>query len=887
LKNASRRGARAVPFVGLSDERGVVTESFDLDRLPIAMTRTPFPIRYVVALCALLGTLAVPPLASGQEQGDPAALAVASPGPVLAGTVRDALTGAPIPSATVILQPESAGAFPGPVSGSAFATATRAAASDARGAYRFDRVPPGIYRVYASAFGYRPYSIVVELRGLGPTAVSLGLDAEPVALEPMRARGHARGPYEATYAFGGDAELARMLAADTRRRHYLTTDVRELTHADVVEAVTLGEPDVFRALQRLPGVTTRSDYTAELWTRGAPWAHTRVYFDGVPLFNPLHALGMVSGIGSSALGAAWFHPGARSAGIGEGAAGVVDLQSRRGSGAGELNAQGDLSLMTAGIALDQRVLEGRAGWMLSGRRTYLDWLADLAGRAAGREDSAFPYGFSEVAGRVDAWIGDRTFLEASGLWEADELSDGGIATVDPITTRWGNTLGRLTLGHRVRGLDVRTSVASSLHHGWVGQDETGVIPSSPTARRVGESRVQYVGISGTVSPEPASVAGPTWHLGYAVEHHSAGYYGPHALPIPRPSSWLSLPPARTDMATGSAALWWNSGLPMVAAWGERVWSPDERVALRAGLRLEAGDELQNTGPLRAAPRLSARYAPLPGLALSAGLARVYQYTQALAPGGVHLASLISTDVWLVAGPNVPAIRSDIASLGAEVWIAPGRVATVNTFLRHAGGVAAPDPRPGPLLDRPTFVTGENTAYGVEASVRQLVGPVTGTASYTLTRSRVTAEGLTFPSAAERPHVLDASLLFRATPSLRLGGAFTAATGVPFTRVIGNVQECDLQPGCDPARLPWSGEPHSLRAAHHASLDLLADWSTSVSGLEVGVYAQLRNVLGRENGTIYTGSDGDCTALGCASGELGNLHERGVPRLPVLGVRVRR
>jgi hypothetical protein len=302
----------------------------------------------------------------------------------IAGTVLDAGTGVPLPGATVMLQPELLGAFPaGPASGSPFTAAARAVVSDGAGAYHFDGLPAGIYRIYVTRYGYRPWSVVVELRFAGTSPVGIALEADPIPLQPLRPAAHARGPYESADAFATDVGAARLVAAEQRRRQFLTTDSRELTHADVVESVTLGEPDVLRALQRLPGVTTRSDYTAELWTRGAPWSHTRVYFDGVPLFNPLHALGIVSGIGSSAIGAVWFHPGSRPASMGEGAAGVIDLQSRRASGDGELNAHADLSLVSAGLALDQRVLDGRAGWMLAGRQTWMDWLTRLARHAGG------------------------------------------------------------------------------------------------------------------------------------------------------------------------------------------------------------------------------------------------------------------------------------------------------------------------------------------------------------------------------------------------------------------------------------------------------------------------------------------------------------------------
>jgi hypothetical protein len=811
----------------------------------------------------------------------------------IAGAIVDATTGAPVRGATVVLQPESAGAFPGPATGSAFTSATRAVASDADGGYRFDGLPSGVYRVYVTSLGYRPFSLIVELRGDVPTALSIGLDADPIALMPVRGRAQPRGPYHAADAFGPDVDIARRMAADLRRRSFLTTDVRELTHADVVESVTLGEPDVFRALQRLPGVTTRSDYTAELWTRGAAWSHTRVYYDGVPVFNPLHALGMVSGIGSSAVGAVWFHPGVRSASMAEGAAGVVDLQSRRALGNGEVNAQADVSLMTAGFALDQRVLDGQAGWMVSGRRTYMDWLADLARRAASQEDVAFPYGFAEVAGRVDAWLGRGTLLEASWLWENDRFTgtprqDSVGLTGTPIQATWGNSVARATLTAPVGGWSLRNTVAVSLHHGLVVLDPGQPIPTNQLTRRLSESRVGYLGLTGTLTPELASLAGPAWAAGYALEHHGVGYYGPHALPVPR-SYWSTLRsgsrPDSGDLRTTFGRTAWNTTLPLAALWAETSQAMGEQVSVRAGLRLEASEPLLNAGALRVAPRLVARYSPLPEVAISAGLGRTYQYTQALAPGGIHLASLISSDVWLLAGPRVPAIRSDMATLGFETWLAPARLFTFNLFGRQAAGVATPDPRPGPLKDRIDFVIAENAAYGLEAGVRQLAGPVTGSVSYSLSRSRMTALGLEYPAASDRTHVFDATALVRARPSLRLGAAFTAATGVPFTRTLSDAAECEREPGCRPADLPWAGTPHALRAPRYASLDLLADWGTRVAGTEIGFYAQLRNALGRENGTVYTGDA--CLSIGCGSGDIENRFEQGVPRLPVLGVRVRR
>ncbi|MFW5947615.1 MAG: carboxypeptidase regulatory-like domain-containing protein, partial [Gemmatimonadota bacterium] len=579
----------------------------------------------------------------------------------LAGRVVDAASGDPVAGATVVVEPEALGAFPGSAVGSGFAAASRSARTDSVGRYRFAELAPGPYRLFAARYGYRPFTLTVELRQ-SSAGLSVALEADPIALEPVRGRSVGRGPYVAADPFGpsSDLELARLLVADLRRNRFLSTDVRELTHADVVESVTLGEPDLFRALQRLPGVTTRSDYTAALWTRGAPWSQTRVYYDGVPLFNPLHALGMISGIGSGAIGTVWFHPGVRSAGIGSGAAGIVDLRSRPAGGVGEMNVRADASLATAGLALDQRVLDGRAGWMLSGRTSYLDWLTDLARRAASREDDAFPYRFSEVAGRLDAQVGQDHRVEASWLWEGDALSSAGDTASDPLRATWGNALARATWSAGLGDHRVQHTVGWSRHHGLVRSDPATDL-QSPDAVRRSETTVDYLVLRGALWPDDGSVDGPRWSLGYEITRHGVRYLGPIPLPVPRATALNAVAPDAFPIGEAGDSLdlgqWttWDSSLPVVALWGERSWDPGASVTLRAGLRAETGAAIRSAAGVRLAPRLSVRYEPIPELALSAGAARVWQYAQTVAPGGGQLASLVSTDAWLLAGDGVHAI----------------------------------------------------------------------------------------------------------------------------------------------------------------------------------------------------------------------------------------
>lgn len=244
---------------------------------------------------------------------------------VVSGRVVDAGSGAPLDLAVVTIAPIDGGILsaPGGRHGSFLADAL-VTTTGPMGEYRVEGLAPGRYRLTVERLGYRPARLEIELRSRGDSRVSVGLVIEPIALDALEI--HADAP--PTYGRVA-AEQARVAAERLRQRRHLATDVRSITHTDVIEAVTLGETDLFRALHRLPGVSTQDDYTAELWIRGAPWDQTRVYFDGLPLFHPVHGVGVLSGISTDGIGAALLHPGVQPASLSGGAAALV-IESRPG-----------------------------------------------------------------------------------------------------------------------------------------------------------------------------------------------------------------------------------------------------------------------------------------------------------------------------------------------------------------------------------------------------------------------------------------------------------------------------------------------------------------------------------------------------------------------------
>lgn len=854
----------------------------------------------------------------------------------VAGEVVHAASGAPLDGAMVALLPAAGGAFGVNAVGAdargaggertgrdrtagardaapgAFLGAVRATRTDAAGRYRFDDVPPGAYVLRVQRLGFRPTTVEVDLAGPAAAAarVSVGLTVAPVRLRAVEVAAEAPTQPFARHARTAPAvSEARLAAMRTRQRRYLSSDVREITQADVVEGVTLGETDLFRALQRLGGVSTRNDFTAELWTRGARWDRTRVTWDGLPLYNPLHVGGLLSAVNSDAVGAAFLHPGVRPASVAEGSAAVLDLRSRAAASDGDstgsaLRGVAELSLLSARATLERRVAGGRGGWLVAGRRSYADVALPLVTGAFG-EVARFPYHFDEVIARGD-WAAGAHAIEVSVLRSQDHLRDpdalvgvSGRSGRDVVRGRWGNALARVAVAGPLRlgplgTVAARHAVGASAYHGHLQHRRFGLVPDPfdprAPARAVPldslRAEVRFVALSGEYAPvaaaDTARLAPPAWGVGWELAMQAA-----HTRGAARASYTLDV--------RDTAATRFGATLPHLALWGERRLQPHARLTVSAGARAELGPMPGGAagGAVRLVPRLTARWAvDGRGTFVSAGAGRSVQYVQALVRDGHWSTPGIALDrpvpLWLLAGARlpgvdapVPALRTDLLTLGAERWIGGAWHATLNAYARRAAGLALPDPRPGAVLDDPFFVAGAERAVGLEAGVRRVVGRWTVAGSWAVARARLTAAGLAFPAPEDRRHVLGATTMLRVHGGLRVGAAYSAFSGSPFTR--SNPGGTLLVVGADTTITPpWRGAPGAGRLPAFARLDLLLDWSRQVRGARLGAYLQLHNALLRDNpaGFRTSGCEGSAWCWSDAG------VEAGIPTvIPLVGLRL--
>ncbi|HMA25868.1 MAG TPA: TonB-dependent receptor [Gemmatimonadaceae bacterium] len=740
-----------------------------------------------------MAVVAVTSAAGAQQPATP-------PSGTISGSVIDAMTAAPLPRATVTLTtPDGFGVLLDPRgTPPAFALA-RTVTTSLTGAYRFSDLPIGAYRLRIQRPGYEPATIDVRLGDAGSPSVSVGLVVLPVRLRAVeiRAREAAAPADRSARPIEDDARLAAVRA---RQVTFLSTDARELTDADVGESATLGGRDVLRSLARLPGVTPLDDWSAGLWVRGNRWDHNRVYYDGLPLFDPFGVLGRTSGVSADAIGGAFLHPGVRPVSLGGEGATRIDLRSRPVSSGG-WRGSAELSQFGASGALERGRADSSAGFLMTTQHSLGRWGAFLSEALDGRS-----YSDAQTTVRGDLDLGDGKRIETSGLFTHDARTFAGETNQE-----WGNTAGRVTFSAPI-GRFVESQTIGVSHYASSSDRLLASIALPVT------SSVDYVNLSGRI--EPGGAPRDVTTVGYDLVMQHASMDGTYESPVWADSSRLSA--AR------------RSSLGYASAWVDSRASLGDRVTLENGFRLDVGGG-RGLDALRPAGSAQAAFALSPATRVSIGASRAHQYLQGIQLPVVGQGQTLPTS-WIMSGDGVPVMSVDNAAAGIEGWLATGVLASANAYVRHTTGAIAGDPTPGPLNRRAIFVDASESARGVEASARRLVGRVTGLLAYSYGNATTKARGLSFASPTNRTHTLDATMAAHLGP-VSLGGAYTLTSGAPYTRIVA-------------APIPVAQAPSALRLPTYASLDISLDYTHAIGGTQLIGFIGAQNVLGRKNATWY-------------------------------------
>jgi hypothetical protein len=672
------------------------------------------------------------------------------------------------------------------------------------------RIPAGTYTVAAAllrAVDQKPLAIYVMPDGdLRVRELAAG-----VSLAPIRtvATAESRQAFEVQPSMGSLHLSARDLSA----------------------APTLFEPDVFRTIQLLPGIETRNDYSAGLNVRGGESDQNLILLDGYPIYNPFHLGGLLGTFIDPMVGKVDLLTGAQPARYGERLSSVLDVQSAEESRHG-LHGSADVSLLAATASVGS-AFDGGGSWMLGGRHTYADVIANIV------KPNSLPYHFQDVQGHASRPVFGGALLSVTA-YDGDDASSLK-ANNSGTFISWGNrvlgaTLSKLLAGRRtLLRIFAVDSVALAQRASITTFDASAVLQSRDFALR---STVRDIRASGTVT----LFAGTLDHsIGYEV----AGQHLFYSMNAPLTVITNFLPAATFDQSPTA-----------VSGWYDALWHLTPALMADGGVRFDA---VRGTGWSGLSPRFSLKYFLTNDLAIVAATGSYAQWLHSL---GQENSPVQPLQFWISSSNTlaIPVSRAWQSSLGVEAWPAPERQYRVEAFYKKYSNLLETNPVADPTITADQFMSVAGTSYGADVLVRQLdTGRFSGWISYSYAVSdRVTAAGAQFNPGQDRRHQLNAVGSWR-LDRYRVSIRFGLATGTPYTPILGEFTRERYDPAGngyapdfgdgDTQYLP--GATNSARYPINQRLDVNVTRIASGTGrVQVSPFLSIANVYGAPNPAMY-------------------------------------
>jgi outer membrane cobalamin receptor len=251
--------------------------------------------------------------------------------------------------------------------------------------------------------------------------------------------------------------------------------------------VLLGEPDLIKILQMLPGVQRGHEGFSGMHVRGGNNDQNLILLDGMPVYNVNHLFGMFSVFNPATIKHVKLYKGAFPARYQGRVSSVVDVRMKEGN-MKEFRSEGSIGIVSSKLSLEGPIKKDTSSFIISGRRTYIDILArpfikkSLGGGVAG-------YYFYDLSGKVNYRFSEKSRLYLSSYLGKDRFykkeddeyrSDGALHEIKSKDRfQWGNVTGLLRWNYRFSDrLFANTSLSYSNFRFLTGQERKEMVNDS-------------------------------------------------------------------------------------------------------------------------------------------------------------------------------------------------------------------------------------------------------------------------------------------------------------------------------------------------------------------------------------------------------------------------
>lgn len=547
----------------------------------------------------------------------------------------------------------------------------------------------------------------------------------------------------------------------------------------------MGEVDVIKAIQLLPGVSSISEGGQGFYVRGGGPDQNLVLLDEGVVYNAAHLFGFFSVFNSDAVKSVNLIKGGMPANYGGRLSSVLEVNMNEGNNKG-FHIKGGIGAISSRFTIEGPLVKNRGSFIISGRRTYIDLLM----KAAISDTSPFAgssYYFYDVNAKFNYKISDKDRIFLSGYYGKDVFSfqdrNGGFGADMP----WGNGIVALRWNHLFSNklfMNVTGTFSDYMFKFGSSQDQfrfelaSGVrdvgakvdfsyFPNAKHRIKWGGEYIYHTFTPTSVSAEADSIDFNTGEAQQLFGHESAIYV--------------------MDDFDLNDKFRLNVGLrystyqhvgPFTRFIKGNISSPDTAITY------EKGDLLKFYHGLE--PRVSFRWLISEKSSIKAGYSYNYQY--------VHLTSLsavsLPTDVWFPTTDKVKPQRGWQGSVGYFRNFFNDKFETsVEVYYKGMKNLIEfkEGALPGDNVNDNTdnlLVFGTGRAYGIEFYIKKSVGKFTGWIGYTLAKTERTFPdlngGKVFAAKYDRRHDLSIVGTYKLNERWTFSSAFIYATGNTLT-----------------------------------------------------------------------------------------------------------
>ncbi|WP_349317973.1 TonB-dependent receptor domain-containing protein [Chitinophaga sp. MM2321] len=282
-------------------------------------------------------------------------------------------------------------------------------------------LPAGDYTFIYSFLGYEGKALTLPLKG----NVSYNMDLLPHLYQAKEV------------VITGKRKDENVKSTDMGRIEMTSLQVKKLPSL-------MGEVDVLKALQLMPGVQAAGEGNAGFYVRGGGPDQNLILLDEAPVYNTGHLFGFFSVFNADAIKNTTLIKGGMPANYGGRLSSVVDISMKEGNNK-TFQGEGGLGLISSRLSLQGPLKKDKASFIISGRRTYIDLLTKPF--INGTSYSGSGYYFYDLNMKMNYTFSDKDRIFLSGYLGQDVFTFSSQDKRFNVKIPWGNTTATLRWNH--------------------------------------------------------------------------------------------------------------------------------------------------------------------------------------------------------------------------------------------------------------------------------------------------------------------------------------------------------------------------------------------------------------------------------------------------------